>query len=127
MRDKPGQDSKTESLEWWNLEMVRCGEPAGEEQWHLATLELLPRLQSRGTKKGLFGQISQTCLGISRNEAPNGGPQTRDPAGVARPYLGDAQDPGVSRVSGGDWDGDDPEAREAGRSHVHSACLRTRR
>lgn len=52
MRDKPGQASKTESLEWWDLEMVRCEEPAGEELWHLATLELLPRLQSRGIKEG---------------------------------------------------------------------------
>lgn len=46
------QESETESLGWWVLEMVRCEEPAGEERWHLATIGLLSGLQSRGIKEG---------------------------------------------------------------------------
>jgi hypothetical protein len=123
------QGSEAESLGWWALEMIGCEEPAREERWHLATTGLLSGLQPRGTKEGrLFGQISQACLSISKSESPGVGSGSRDPAPTpARPCLGVAQDPGVWKAFWMGWVGGDPEEPEAGHSHAHSACLRTRR
>lgn len=60
--------------------------------------------------------------------SPGVGSRARDPVPTpARPCLEDAQDPGVWRASSLGWGGGDPEAHEAGHSHAHSACLRTRR
>lgn len=71
MRGKTGREARQKALDdglWKWLDVKN--QPAREERWHLATTALLTGLQPRGTKEGgLFGQISQACLSISKSEA----------------------------------------------------------
>lgn len=68
------QESETESLGWWVLEMVRCEEPAGGRAVAFSNHWTPVRVAIAWNKRGLFGQISQACLGISKSEALAWGP-----------------------------------------------------